>query len=314
MNKRERVITALHGGKPDRVPAGFWFHFTGDAVAGQNCIDAHLDYFKQCDLDIMKIMCDSYFDYPNPCKVEKASDWYNLQPMGPDHPFFKEQVERTKAIVDAVGKEALVLYTVFAPFSSIRFGYGEELVMRTMQEDPAAVCHALDVIAEDNKMFVKALFEVAGADGIYYSVQGGEKNRFTVEEYRKWITPSDKAVLDYANTLGDLNILHCCGWAGDRNNIEDWQDYTAAAVNWAVYVEKMTMAEGRAFFPNVKCVLGGLDNTANGMLYTGTDDEVKAEIARLIEETGDAGYIIGADCSIQSDTPYDRIKLAVTHR
>lgn len=314
MNKRERVITALRGEKPDRVPAGFWFHFTGDAAAGQNCIDAHLDYFKQCDLDIMKIMCDSYFDYPNPCKVEKAADWYNLKPMGPDHPFFKEQVERTKAIVDAVGKEALVYYTVFAPFSSIRFGYGEELVMQTLKEDPKAVCHALDVIAEDNKMFVKALFEVAGADGIYYSVQGGEKNRFTVEEYREMITPSDKAVLDYANTLGDLNILHCCGWAGDRNNIEVWQDYTAAAVNWAVYVEKMSMREGREFFPNVKCVLGGLDNTPAGVLYKGSDDEVKAEISRIIAKTGRAGFILGADCSIQSDTPYARIKLAVTDR
>ncbi len=63
------------------------------------------------------------------------------------------------------------------------------------------------------------------------------------------ITPSDKAVLDYANTLGEFNILHCCGWAGDRNNIEVWQDYEAAAVNWAVYVEKDGHARGPRFLP-----------------------------------------------------------------
>lgn len=313
MNKRERVITALKGGEPDRVPAGFWFHFGGEAAKGQGAIDAHIDYFKKCNLDMMKIMCDSYFDYPNPLQVEKAEDWYRIEPMGPDHPFFREQVERTRAIVEAVGQEALVLYTVFAPFSSIRFGYGDELVMRTIREDPKAVCHALDVIAEDNRMFVKALF-AAGADGIYYSVQGGEKNRFTVEEYRRMITPSDRAVLDYANTLGELNILHCCGWAGDRNNIEVWQDYEAAAVNWAVYVEKMGMREGRDFFPNVKCVLGGLDNTPAGVLYKGTDDELKAEIRRLCAKTGRSGFILGADCSIQSDTPYERIRLATEYR
>lgn len=313
MNKRERVITALHGGEPDRVPAGFWFHFGGDAAKGQGAIDAHIDYFKKCDLDMMKIMCDNYFDYPNPLKVEKAEDFYKIEPMGSEHPFFKEQVERTRAIVEAVGEEALVHYTVFAPFSSIRFGYDEELVMRTLKEDPKAVCHALDVIAEDNKMFVKALFD-AGVDGIYYSVQGGEKNRFTIEEYREMITPSDKEVLDYANSLGDLNILHCCGYAGDKNNIEVWQDYSAAAVNWAVYVEKMSMKEGRAFFKNVKCVVGGFDNTADGILYKGSDDEVKAEIRRLVEETGSQGYILGADCSIQSDTPYERIKMAASYR
>ena len=62
MNKRERVITALKGGEPDRVPAGFWFHFGGEAAKGQGTIDAHIDYFKKCNLDMMKIMCDSYFD------------------------------------------------------------------------------------------------------------------------------------------------------------------------------------------------------------------------------------------------------------
>ena len=53
MNKRERVITALKGGEPDRVPAGFWFHFSGEAAKGQGAIDAHVDYCKKCDLDMM---------------------------------------------------------------------------------------------------------------------------------------------------------------------------------------------------------------------------------------------------------------------
>ena len=107
MNKRERVITALKGGEPDRVPAGFWFHFSGEAAKGQGAIDAHVDYFKKCDLDMMKIMCDGYFDYPNPLQVEKAADWYKLEPMGPEHPFFKEQVERTRAIAEDGGEIAI---------------------------------------------------------------------------------------------------------------------------------------------------------------------------------------------------------------
>ena len=96
--------------------------------------------------------------------------------------------------------------------------------------------------------------------------------------------------------------------------MEDWKDYQAAAVNWAVYVEKMDINAGRVFFPNVRCILGGLDNTVNGVLYKGTDDEVKAEIRRLCETNGSKGYILGADCSIPSDTPYDRIRFAVSCR
>ena len=85
-------------------------------------------------------------------------------------------------------------------------------------------------------------------------------------------------------------------------------------MNWAVYVEKMGMRAGRDFFPNVKCVLGGLDNTPAGVLYKGTDDELKAEIRRLCAKTGRSGFILGADCSIQSDTPYERIRLATEYR
>ena len=50
------------------------------------------------------------------------------------------------------------------------------------------------------------------------------------------------------------------------------------------------------------------------MLYKGTDDEIQAEIRRVIAKTGRCGFILGADCSIQSDTPYERIKLAMTYR
>ena len=313
MNKRERVMTALKGGVPDRIPAGFWFHFPGEKAVGQAAIDAHIDYFRQCDCDMMKIMCDGYFDYVSSIDVKTPGDWYTLKPLGTAHPFYARQIERAKAIAAAIGKDALVYYTVFAPFSSIRSGYGDALVMRLLIEDPDSVMHALDVIAEDTNRFIKALFD-AGVDGIYYSVQGGEKNRFSTEEYRRYITPSDKAVLDYANSLGEFNILHCCGWAGDANNIEVWKDYSAAGVNWAVYVEKMDIPTGRAFFPNVTCVLGGLDNTKNGVLYKGTDDELKAEIRRLCEENGNRGYILGADCSIQSDIPYERIKMAISYR
>ena len=70
MNKRDRVMTALNGGTPDRIPAAFWFHFTGEKASGQSAIDAHIDYFRQCGCDMMKIMSDSYFDLPS--RIEDA--------------------------------------------------------------------------------------------------------------------------------------------------------------------------------------------------------------------------------------------------
>ena len=66
MNKRERVIAAMNGKEVDHVPAGFWFHFNGGDAAGDACVQAHLNYYRETDLDFVKIMCDGYFPFPLP--------------------------------------------------------------------------------------------------------------------------------------------------------------------------------------------------------------------------------------------------------
>ena len=311
MDKRERVLACMNHLPIDKVPVGFWFHFPEGKKLGQPCVQAHLDYYNNVDVDMAKVMCDGYFDYPNPLaqSVKAAKDWYGLKPLGKDHPFIREQVDRAKAIRDGLKDPDLpVFYNVFAPFSSIRYGTSDELVMAHLKEDPKAIAHALDIIAEDNGTLCELLMTEAGCDGVYYCVQGGEKNRMSVEAYRKYITPSDKAVLSHANKFSPYNILHCCGWAGDPNHLEDWQDYSAKVINWAAYIEKMDMVAGRAFFGG-KTVLGGCDNRKGGVLYSGTKAEVQTFIRKLLASfDSDTGYMIGADCTLPGDISMERIE------
>ena len=114
--------------------------------------------------------------------------------------------------------------------------------------NPEAVCHAFTVIAQDVKALVRRVITEAGATGIYYCVQNAETFRFTAEEYRRLVTPAELDVLKYANTLSENNILHCCGWAGDPNRVEVWQDYPSKAVNWAIYVENLPLKKGKEYF------------------------------------------------------------------
>ena len=227
----------------------------------KECVDAHIAFMHQCDTDFLKIMCDGYFDYPNPIipEIKKPEDWYQMKPLGSDHPFIEEQVQRAKEIVQKLNGECCTFYNVFCPMSYMRFGTSEELLMSHLRENPEAVMHAFDVIAEDAITLSTRLIQEAGCDGIYYCVQNAEEYRFTAEEYRRLVTPSDRKVLEAVNKVSENNILHCCGWAGDKNRIEVWQDYPAKVINWAVFVEGMSMKEGKEFFGG-KCVLGGFDN------------------------------------------------------
>lgn len=317
MDKRTRVFAAMDKKMVDHVPVGFWYHFPSDQSVGQASVDAHVAYYKDCDTDLLKIMSDGYFPYPVPDSIAAVKDWYTLKPLDEHHPWIEEQVERARGIVDAVGKECPVFYNVFAPFSSIRFGAGEERVMQDLKEDQEAILYALDIIAQSAMVLIRRLLLEAGCDGIYYCVQGGELDRFTYEEYRNLITPSDVRVLAYANSLKDYNILHCCGWAGDKNRLEIWKDYPVKTVNWAVYVEELSLEQGREFYKGKAC-LGGFESLhqpngeANtGVLHRGTKEEVQAFTKKLICDFGKTGLLLGADCTIFSDIDHERIRWVV---
>ncbi len=90
MDKRTRVLAAMNGEKVDHVPVGFWFHFGGDEAIGEACVNAHLKYYRETDLDFVKIMCDGYFPFPLPL-IRKAEDWNRVKPLEADDPFITEK-------------------------------------------------------------------------------------------------------------------------------------------------------------------------------------------------------------------------------
>lgn len=296
----------------DRPPVSFWFHFPLDMDLEKECVNAHLEYYRKCDIDFVKIMCDGFFDYPNPIipEITKPEDWFQMKPLGAEHPFIRGQVERAKEIVKAIGDECCTFYNVFCPMSFFRFGTSEELLMNHLKENPEAVLYAFDVIAEDAATLSRLIIEEAGCDGIYYCVQNAEEFRFTAEEYKKYVRPSDLKVLEAANQYSQYNMLHCCGWAGDKNRVEVWQDYPAKAINWAVFVENMSLTEGKKFFDG-KCVLGGFDNREEGVLWSGDKESIEAFTKKWLEENTECGMMIGADCSLGRGMDQEHIKWVV---
>ena len=308
MNKKERVLRAFSNEPVDRVPVSFWYHMPEDMDLQKECVKAHLDYYKTCDIDFLKIMCDGYFDYPNEIakNIQSPEEWYQMKPLGKKHPFIREQVERAKKIVKGLNGECCTFYNVFCPMSYLRFGTSEELLMRHIRENREAVKYAFSIVAQDAAELSRQLIEEAGCDGIYYCVQNAEKFRFTYEEYRELVTPSDLEVLKIANHYSTNNILHCCGWAGDQNRMEVWQDYPAKAVNWAIYVEKMDLREGKEFFHG-KCVIGVFDNRPESILVSGCQREIEEETKRLVDQAGKTGVILGADCTLPRGVDLNRI-------
>ena len=251
MNKIERVIAAFQGKETDHVPVCMWQHvppsFWGD---DDRFAEEQARFFKSTDVDFMKLSGDKFFGWPSPAlrDIAKAEDLYKVEPLGPRHPFLRGQIERTKKVVAALNGECVSLYLVFVPLSCIRLAIGYPKMMQFIRENPDAMKQACAAVAEDQKALVRGLIEEAGVNGIFYSVQNGEENRFTAEEYRNWVMPSDKAVLDYANSLSAMNAIHFCAWEEIPNRLSLWADYKAPVVSWSRYIDIMDIQEAKKIF------------------------------------------------------------------
>lgn len=317
MTKKERLDAVLAGKKPDRIPYGFSCHFQGDPEKEKDYVKAHLDFYRGSHVDFLKIMCDALL-YPFYQTIDCASDWAKVTPLPRDDPFFTESVRRCKEITQAVGAECYTYYTFFAPFSLLRNATTvteralagrtvDETVMAHLQEDEAAVLHALEVVARDMVYLAERIIHESGCKGIYQSVQGAEKGRMSQQEYARWVEPSDRIVLEGINRLSNANILHMCSWAGFANHMEYWKDYPAAVKNWGISIEGLTLSQGLDYFPH--CVLmGGLDNRKCGTLYSGNKEAVQQAVWKVLDEMGNVPFILGADCTVPSDIGMERFQ------
>ena len=107
--KKEWVLKAFKGEKVDRVPVGFWHHFTSEdewlhgfsnPVIIEKNIEGHKRFIREVQPDFIKLMSDGYFAYPNPAiaKDKSLQELATIQPLGPDHAWIKEQVDLVKKI------------------------------------------------------------------------------------------------------------------------------------------------------------------------------------------------------------------------
>ena len=301
MNKIERVRAALRGDPVDRVPASFWFHFPEQQALGKESVQAHLDYYRQADLDFLKIMNEH--PYQVAAQIKNPADWRKLKPAPLSSDFYQAQLDEIKMITDALAGECLTTTTIFNPFSSGNHCSGKK-VTEHLKMDPESVNIGLATIAESLAEFASACID-AGADGIYFSAQGGEADRFEEDVFLDVIKPHDLTVLNAVKHQGELNILHICR---DNIRLHLYSDYPGSAVNWAATAQNnIPLSAGKKLFN--RTILGGMDN--RGVIVNGTPEQITARVHTILEEFGSKNLILGADCTLPTEINIERIRTAV---
>ena len=119
--------------------------------------------------------------------------------------------------------------------------------------------------------------------------------------------PFDRQILTAIREAGGDIFLHMCKNNLNMQRYRNYQDL-CDVVNWGVYEVPFSLEEGRKLFPNAT-IMGGLANRS-GVLVDGTIEELQAAVRKLIADFGSTGFILGADCTLPTDIPVERIRAA----
>ncbi|MCI8511639.1 MAG: hypothetical protein HFE83_06525 [Lachnospiraceae bacterium] len=326
MTKRERFLNVLANKPVDRVPVAFFHHFLedwtdfgkgveNDEVFEKN-IEGHRIARRLFDPDVAKIMNDSLMLMPVEASfVKTAAELRKIEPLSMSSRFVQRTLELTKRVREIYGDtDAPVYATSFSPTLVLRsslpegrrpgLGGPETCIKRFIKEDPEALGAACKAVSEGIIELNRLLMKEGGVDGIYLSVNN-QSGFFPEEIYRTYISPSEKAVLDDANLLSEMNILHICGFIGQGNDLNLFTGFDAAAYNWAVHTEKVSLSEGKKLFGG-KPVFGGFEQ--KGVLYKGTREEVEEYAYGILDEAGQIGIMLGADCTVPADIDDSRLE------
>lgn len=313
--KRELVKATLDCRPADRVPVGFWHHFLADQrhadaladpSAWKDNLAGHESFYQSWHPDFMKVMTDGFFLYPHQQlhDLKSIRDAAGIRPLGRESEWVQKQVELCGILTERYGKDVMVFYNLFAPTRCIEFQQtgsdAKTVITRFMKEDPEALKEVMAVLTEDIATLARAVITEGHADSNYLSVQNIPHPDMTKEKYREFITPSEKAVLEAANESSDYNLLHICGYMGCHNDLTWSKDYPFKAVNWAVAFEGVPLEKGEEIFDH-RSVIGGFDNNPEGVLYSGSREEVEAETKKILDKAGTKGVILGADCTVPKD-------------
>jgi uroporphyrinogen decarboxylase len=298
MNKCERLTAAVGGGKADRTPVSFWYHFRLPHPSGEPLAEAETAFARKYDPDFLKVMHDLWLDLPDGMtRIEDPADWEKLRRIDPRGGNFAEQLKTLDLLRRNLSDEMPIIDTVFNPFAAANKLCGKN-IMDHYRDNPKAVKHGLEAIALSLADYCRAWIEDGGI-GIFYALDGAMPSFMPADEYAEVFMPLDRLILEAAMEKGPFNFLHLHG-VGVYFDI--LHDLPCHAVNWASRTTYPSLSEARKTHKG--CIADGVDEVT---IAEKTPAEVTAESLASIAEAGAEGFILTPGCAVPTETPEENL-------
>jgi len=322
MNHRERIESAIHREKVDRLPASFWRHFPVDDQKADLLARATIAYQEQFSFDLVKVSPSSSFclqdwgakdiwkghpegtrDYLKPV-ITKPADWSNLKVLDPKKGRLGEQLECLKLIKSKLDPHTPFIQSVFSPLAQAKNLAGKTDLQYYLRRYPEQFHVGLEVITESTSRFIEECHKI-GIDGLFFAVQYASFDMLSKEEFILFGKKYDSKLFALMSEFW-LNMLHI---HGTNIMFDEVSDYPAHIFNWHDRETEPDLRNGLQRSKGAVC--GGVERI-NSMVL-GDPKKIHDEIVDAVHQTSGKGLIIGTGCVLPQTAPMGNIFAATEY-
>ncbi|MGL4942695.1 MAG: uroporphyrinogen decarboxylase family protein [Thermoguttaceae bacterium] len=315
MTPKDRVLTALRRGTPDRIPIFEWF--IDSTVLEALCeTNDPIVATERLDLDAVNVRAD----YAKKWKDKKVyvDEWGiektltgDVLPAATGHPIQSitehakftfpdvHAPERFKTLERALklyGDYRAVVLNLRDGFSDMRDLLGYENALMTLLTEPEAFNDLMSRVVDYNVALAEVAVERYGVQIVATTddVSTARGPIISPKTYAKMIAPHFCRVMKGYRDLGLLTIKHSDGDV--RPILSHWLDAGIDCLDPIDPTGGLDMAEMKQLYGDRICLKGNIDCTGN--LCDGTPEQVDEEVRICIEKGGRSGLIVSSSNTI----------------
>lgn len=339
MTGRERMMTALARGRPDRVPIFLRDLTLGldlcDFTTPEVCVEYHAakaaeavvtsqrrfhqDAVVGCihDLGLDVEPLGGRVEFPrrgipfvsrHPLADDAAVD--EAEPFDPATAGRWPMVEEAYRLVRRrVGEDAAVAANIEGPITRAGILRGLERLAMDLAGDRGMARRIVELSTEMAVRHVPRLVG-AGADLVFIAAASDGPAVVSPRDYLELTIPGLRRIVDAAARVGAPVVFHPHGAFTD----ERFHELVDAAIECGIagfqFSERCDLRVARERWGDRICILGGPDIAE--VLTPGPPERVREETGRCLREAmGDGGYVLMASCSLHRGAPLEHIDAMV---
>lgn len=307
MNKTERIRAAIAGESVDQIPYSLWTHMPGIDLDPERNAEKTYEFFKTYDVDLIKTMNNGMYsiedfgctiDYSEIPKggvakitstpIHCREDWEKVRAVSIEAGALKREQDYLRLLLEKVGHEAPVVFTVFSPITTANKMCGGKLLEYISQGAGDEIHAALREITQTTCALVERVVEM-GAAGVFLASQMSSYAVMEENIYREFGVPYDLEVLHASK--GWCNVLHA---HGEDIMFSLLKDYPVQVFNWHAWQTLPTVSEAGAY--TGKCLMGGIERMD---ITNRNKNQVRHQIYQTIQATGGRHLILTPGCVIR---------------